>query len=147
MRKIPAAVAFCVMSASGAVTLAQTSGPQNEPGAQQGGDPAIQQSRGDGPGPEMRNGRAAPAYRIQRRLDRMTRYLELSDEQKTQVEAIMEMQQAESTALRQETNRRIADVLNDQQRAKFADMRDRRGKGGPGGRKDCRTGQKSGRSS
>ena len=147
MRKIPTAIAFCVMSATGAATFAQTPNPESTPSVRQEVDSGFQQNQGDGPNPGIRGGRSDPDERIQRRLDRMTRYLELNEEQKTQIKAIMEVQQAKRTAMRQETQNRISDVLNEQQRAKFVDMRGRRGKGRPGGAKDCSTGPKSGRSS
>lgn len=120
------------MSTTGGAAIAQTTGPGYGPGPQQGLDPGFQQNQGYGPGPGMRGSRSDPAQRIRQRLDRMAQHLELNEEQKTQIKAILEEQHAKRTAMRQETRNRISAVLSEQQRAKLENMRGRRGKGRPG---------------
>lgn len=141
MKKIPTAIAFCVISAAGAAALAQTDGPGYGPGVQPDVDPGLQRNQDNGPVPSMRGGRGDPARRIQQRLDRMGRYLELTEGQKAQIKAIMEEQHAKRTTMRQETHDRISAVLSEQQRAKFEDMRGRRGKGRPGSGRSQRGGR------
>lgn len=132
MKKIPTAIAFCVISAAGAAALAQTAGPGYGPGVPQDVDPGFERNQDNGPGPGMRGGRGDPARRIQQRLERMGRYLELNEGQKARIKAIMEEQHAKRITMRQEAHERISAVLSEQQRAKFEDMRGRRGKGRPG---------------
>ena len=133
MKKTLTAIAFGVMTATGISALAQTPGPGYGPGFQQDTGPEYQQGQGYGPGPGMQGRRGDPAQHIQRRLERMSQYLELSETQKTQIKAILEEQQAKRRAMRGEMHDRISAVLNEQQRTKFEQMRAQRGKGRPGG--------------
>jgi Spy/CpxP family protein refolding chaperone len=132
MKNILTAIALGIMTATGVSALAQTAAPGYGPGLQQGADPAIQQGQGYGRGPGMRGGRGNPAQRIQRRLERMSEYLELNESQKTQVKDILEEQHAKRMSMRAETHSQISAVLDEQQRAKFDQMRAQRGKGRPG---------------
>lgn len=133
MKKILTAIAFGVMTATGVSALAQTPAPGYGPGFQQGADPAFQQGQGYRPGPGMQGGRGDPAQRIQRRLERMSEYLDLNELQKTQVKDILEEQHAKRMSMRAEMHNRISAVLDEQQRAKFEQMRAQHGKGRPGG--------------
>lgn len=133
MKKLLTTIAFGVMTATGISALAQTQGPAYGPGLEQGASPAFQQGQGYGPGRGMQGRRGDPAQRIQRRLDRMSRYLELNDRQKAQVKAILEEQHAKRMSMRTEMHNRIAAVLDEEQRAKFEQMKAQRGKGRPGG--------------
>jgi len=141
MKKILTAIAFGVMTATGINALAQTPTPGYGPGFQQGLDPGLQQGQGYGPRPGMQGGRGDPAQRIQRQLERMSEYLELNETQKTQVKAILEEQHAKRMTMRAEMHNRIASVLDEQQRARFEQMRAQRAKGRPGGGWGRRGGQ------
>ena len=133
MKDLLTAITFGVMTATGVSALAQTQTPAYGPGVQQGTAPAFQQGQGYGPGPGMQGRRGDPARRIQRRLERMSEYLELNDTQKAQVKTIIEEQHAKRMSMRTEMHNRIAAVLDEQQRAKFEQMKAQRGKGRPGG--------------
>ena len=69
---------------------------------------------------------------IARRLDHLDRQLNLSEEQRTRIEGILEEQMARGKGARGETRERIAAVLTDQQRDQFEQMRPPRGKGSGG---------------
>lgn len=133
MKKPLTAIAFGVMTLTGLSALAQSTGGELGPGYQQPAAPGLQQGQDCGPGPGMRGGRGDPAQRIQRRLERMSEYLELSDTQKAQIKSIFEEQHTKRIALREETHGRISALLNEQQRVKLEQMRANRGKGGRGG--------------
>ncbi len=82
--------------------------------------------------------RGDPVQRISRRLDFLTRELDLSAAQQAQVKSILEEQQATRTAMRGRTHGRISSLLTDTQRSKFDQMRanlrgGRQGTWGPGG--------------
>lgn len=123
------AIAFGVMTTAGLSALAQPPGSGQATGLQQEADSQIQPGQGYGPGPGMRGGRRDPAQRI----ERMARYLELSEEQETQIKAILQEQHAKRVGLREETHKRISAILNEQQRGKLEQMRAQRGQGGAGG--------------
>ncbi len=133
MKKPLTAIAFGVMTLTGLSALAQSPGGEFGPGDQQPAAPGFQQGQDYGPGPGMRGGRGDPAQRIQRRLERMSEYLELSDTQRAQIKSIFEEQHAKRITLREETQGRISAVLDEQQRGKLEQMRANRGKGGRGG--------------
>ena len=61
--------------------------------------------------------------RVEGRLDVMTRTLDLTDEQQTQVRAILEERLQQRQALRGEMHEKIKSVLNDEQKAKLDNIR------------------------
>lgn len=69
-----------------------------------------------------------------RRLERMAQELNLTAAQKTQVSKIMEENRVEMQKLREKTKRRIAGVLNADQRKKLEEMKARGPQGRPGQR-------------
>lgn len=146
MNKTMLAIGFGIMTAAAAtVSLAQGPGWGNGPCFQQGATPpAFQPGGGYGPpgggyGPGRMGGmRGDPVQRISRRLDFLTRELDLSAAQQAQVKSILEEQQATRTAMRGRTHGRISSLLTDTQRSKFDQMRanlrgGRQGTWGPGG--------------
>lgn len=78
---------------------------------------------------------ATPAFSIaspdrlmdpQRRLDHMQRELDLTDEQRSQIEAIFQDHHEQMEALRDSTSDRINGVLTDEQQQQFEGMREER---------------------
>ena len=60
------------------------------------------------------------------KLERMTQVLGLSDEQRTQIESVFETQGEKRQALREETRTLIRAILDEEQQAKMAEMRQSR---------------------
>lgn len=61
-----------------------------------------------------------------RMINHMSEKLELTAEQKTQVESLFQEQHEKRKALREETHARLNDILNDEQQTKFEQMRTER---------------------
>ena len=59
-------------------------------------------------------------------IERLTQELNLTDEQKSQLETIFKEQRAKHKALREEGKARMKEVLNDEQMAKMEEMRKNR---------------------
>ncbi|MGR9105797.1 MAG: Spy/CpxP family protein refolding chaperone [Gammaproteobacteria bacterium] len=59
-------------------------------------------------------------------IERLTKELQLSDEQKTQLQAIFKEQRAKHKALREEGKARMKEILNAEQLSKLDEMRERR---------------------
>jgi Spy/CpxP family protein refolding chaperone len=108
MNKLLTAIAFSIMTAGAVTAIAQP--PGGGPGNPAGGPPDYEE-------------------RIERRVDRMATQLNLTAEQKAQIQAIMEEQHAKHQALWQESQTRINAVLDEQQRAEFEQMKAQRGFG------------------
>ncbi|QPK64155.1 hypothetical protein IVG45_04055 [Methylomonas sp. LL1] len=60
------------------------------------------------------------------RVERLVKELDLSAEQKTQLEAVFEEQQAKREAIRQETHQRMQAILSPEQMTKFEDLQKNR---------------------
>jgi periplasmic protein CpxP/Spy len=60
------------------------------------------------------------------KIEQLTQELNLTEEQKTQLEAIFKEQRAKHKALREEGRARMNEVLNDEQMAKMKEIRQRR---------------------
>ena len=146
MNKTILAIGFGIMTAAATtVSLAQGPGWGYGPCFQQGATPpAVQPGGGYGPpgggyGPGRMGGmRGDPTQRINRRLDFLTRELDLTADQQVQVRGVLEEQQATRTSMRGRTHGRISSLLTDTQRSKFDQMRanlrgGRQGTWGPGG--------------
>jgi Spy/CpxP family protein refolding chaperone len=135
MNKTITALAIGIMTAASAAVLAQPPGWGYGPGYGQAPATAAQPGPGYGRGPGWGK-RSDPAQRIAGRVDYLTDQLDLSADQKTKITGILEAQRAKRMGMRSETHDRIAAVLNDEQRAKFDQIRANRGKGrqgaGPG---------------
>jgi periplasmic protein CpxP/Spy len=71
-------------------------------------------------GPDGRGWRPGP------KIERLAEELNLTEEQKTSLEAIFKEQRAKHKALREEGRARMKEVLNDEQMAKMKEMRERR---------------------
>ena len=82
---------------------------------------------------------------IQRRVDRMTRKLELSQSQASQLKTILEQQHQQMRALHAQGKADITAILTPEQAAKFAEMRPHKSRGRHGKRwkkhngDECRT--------
>ncbi|MDZ7735187.1 MAG: hypothetical protein U5P41_02850 [Gammaproteobacteria bacterium] len=59
-------------------------------------------------------------------MDRMAEQLGLTEQQQSEIEAIIEEQQQKQMALRQETQEQIDEVLTDDQRAKLEEIQQQR---------------------
>ena len=64
--------------------------------------------------------------RIEKRIERITERLNLSPEQAESLAVVMREQAAKRKALRDETQSRIDELLNDEQRAQVTDFREQR---------------------
>jgi Spy/CpxP family protein refolding chaperone len=122
MNKTITALAIGIMTAASTAVLAQPPGWGYGPGYGQAPATAAQPGPGYGRGPGW-SGRGDPAQRIAGRVDYLTDQLNLSADQKTKITSILEEQRAKRTGMRGETHDRIAAVLNDEQRAKFDQMK------------------------
>lgn len=61
-----------------------------------------------------------------KKMERMAKELNLTDEQKPQVEAIMKEQHEKKQAIRKETRSRLEPILTQEQLAKFDEMKKKR---------------------
>ncbi len=61
----------------------------------------------------------------ERRLERMTKTLDLTSDQQAAVKAALEDQRVKMKALHEETEIKITSVLNDDQKKKYADLKDK----------------------
>ena len=122
MKKTVTALAIGIMTAAGTAALAQPPGWGYGPGYGQAPAAAAQPGPGYGRGPGW-GGRGDPAQRIAGRVDYLTDQLNLSQDQKTKITRILEEQRAKRMGMRGETHDHIAAVLNDDQRAKFDQMK------------------------
>ena len=137
MKKTLRIVAIGILTAAAAGAVAQTPGSGYGPGYGQAPAANWQQpGPGWGRGFGMQGMQGDPAQHIARRLQRMATQLNLTEEQGTRIKTILEEQYAKRMALRTETHERIAAELDAKQRARFEQMRARRGMGrrgaGPG---------------
>jgi Spy/CpxP family protein refolding chaperone len=66
--------------------------------------------------------------RLDYRVERMTEQLQLDTAQQAEVRKILQEQQAQRRALREQTRERIDATLTDEQRAKLAEWREQRAK-------------------
>ena len=73
------------------------------------------------PGPEGQVG-----WRHSQKIERLTKELNLTDEQKSQLDTIFKEQRAKHKALREEGRTRMKEVLTDEQMQKMDEMRKRR---------------------
>jgi hypothetical protein len=122
MKTLITAIAIGIMTASSAAALAQPAGWGYGPGA--GQDPAAAARPAPGYGRGAGWGvRGDPAQRIAGRVDYLAEQLDLSADQKTKITGILEEQRAQRRGMRGEAHDRIAAVLNEEQRAKFDQMR------------------------
>lgn len=64
----------------------------------------------------------------QHRFERMSEQLQLSEQQQTEVQKILEEERQQHRDLRDKSRERISAVLNDEQRAKLEQLREQRGK-------------------
>lgn len=129
MNKSITALAIGVMAATSTAVLAQPPGWGFGPGYPQDPANAAQPGPGYGGGP-ARGMRGDPAQRIASRVGFLADQLDLSEDQRSQISGILEEQRARRMAMRGETHERIAALLNDEQRAKFDQIRDLRQRGG-----------------
>ena len=129
MNKTIRALAIGIMTAASAAVLAQPPGWGYGRGYQQAPAAAAQPGPGYGRGPGW-GMRGDPAQRIAGRVDDLADRLDLSADQKTKVAGILEEQRAKRMGMRGEAHDRISAVLNEEQRAKFDQMRG--WGGGPG---------------
>jgi Spy/CpxP family protein refolding chaperone len=66
--------------------------------------------------------------RLEHRVERMSAQLQLDPAQQTELRTILEQQQAQRRALREQTRARIDAVLTEEQRSKLAQWREQRAK-------------------
>ena len=96
-------------------------------------------------------GRKGRGFTVEQRMERMTKDLELTDDQKPKVKSLLEESQKKMQALRDDTStaqsdkrekfmdirkdedKKLKEILTADQYAKYEKMRDERKKGGPGG--------------
>ena len=73
-------------------------------------------------------GMAAPDHPMEpgKRMDHLQKELELSDTQRTEIEAIFEAHHQKMKQLREDTEMRINQVLTEEQQAEFEGMREER---------------------
>jgi len=117
MKKTIAALAIGIMTTGSMAALAQPPGWGYGPGYGQAPTTAAQ------PAPGFGRGQGLPAQRIAGRVDYLTDRLNLSEDQKAKITGILDEQRAKRMSIRGETHDRIAAVLNDEQRAKFDQMK------------------------
>ena len=122
MNKTITAIAIGLMTAASTAVLAQPPGWGYGPGYQQAPATAARPGPGYGRGPGWGMPGAA-GQSVSGRADYLADQLNLSADQKTRIQGILEEQRAMRAGMRGATHERIAAVLNEEQRAKLDQMR------------------------
>lgn len=64
--------------------------------------------------------------RVEHKIEKMTKYLELTPEQQAEIKPILTEKMTKMKALHEESQGKIAEVLTDEQKAKVAEKKDKK---------------------